>query len=104
MFGPRDQTVRPLTSELFTKTVWLLDRRQVIARKMLMQHGRLAHRSVGANQHRQQIKARLVREHDGPALLQSPLFSFGHLSAFHRSMASSSRWSARRAGFCRESP
>src|SRR5947209_13995340 len=29
MFDPRDQTVHPLTSELFTKTVWWLGRRSV---------------------------------------------------------------------------
>src|SRR5215213_1953469 len=72
---------------------------------MLPEDGRLPHRGVGANHHRRQLKARLVAEHDGPALLQGPFFREGHSSSFRRSIASSSRWFARRReGFCGERP
>src|SRR5215207_9268768 len=76
-------------------------RREVISAEMLLEDRRLSHRSIGANHHRQQIEARLIAEHYGPALLQRPLLSEGHFFSFQCSMASSSRCSERRFGFCR---
>src|SRR5918995_1816885 len=46
--------------------------REVITAEMLMEDGRLSHRSVGANHHRQKIEARLIAEHYGSAFLQCP--------------------------------
>src|SRR4029453_14186311 len=74
---------------------------EVISREVLLEDGRLSHWSVGANHHRQQIEARLVGKHYGPALLQRPLLREGHFFCFQLSMASSSRCSARRCGFCK---
>src|SRR5215203_5888750 len=76
-------------------------RREVISCELLLKDGRLSHRGVGANHHRQQVEARLIGEHYGPAFLLRPFLREGHLSSFQRSMASSSRWLARRCGFCK---
>src|SRR5215211_2823305 len=76
-------------------------RRKVISREVLLEDGRLSHRSIGANHHRQQIEARLVAEDYGPALLERPFFREGHFFSFQCSMASSSRCSALRCGFCK---
>jgi hypothetical protein len=74
---------------------------KVISREILLENGRLPHRSVSANHHRQQVEARLIGKRYGPAFLQGPFLREGHLFSFQRSMASSSRWFARRWGFCR---
>jgi hypothetical protein len=74
---------------------------EVISGEVLLEDGRLSHRSVGANHHRQQVEASLIGEHYGPAFLLRPFLREGHLSSFQRSMASSSRWLARRCGFCK---
>src|SRR5919107_2068366 len=74
---------------------------EVISREVLLEDGRLSHRSVGANHHRQQVEARLIGEHYGPAFLLRPFLREGHLCSFQCSMASSSRWLARRCGFCK---
>src|SRR5215207_9005719 len=79
-------------------------RRKVISCEVLLENGRLPHRGVSANHHRQQVEARLIAEHDGPAFLQRPFLMEGHLFSFQRSMASSSRWLALRIGFCRLNP
>jgi len=50
-------------------------RRKVISGEVLLEDGRLSHRSIGANHHGQQIEARLVAEDYGPALRESVLFS-----------------------------
>jgi hypothetical protein len=75
----------------------------MIAAEMFTEYGRLSYRGVSANYHRQQVKARLITEHNGPPFLQRPFLREGHLSSFQRSMASSSRWFARREGFSKES-
>ena len=62
---------------------------EVIARKLLMQDGCLAHRSVGAHYSRQKVEARLIHKQDRSALLYGPFFSSGQRSSFQRLMASS---------------
>src|SRR5918994_4691157 len=79
-------------------------RRKVISGEVLLEDGRLSHRSVSANHHRQQVEARLIGEYYGPAFLLRPFLREGHLSSFQRSMASSSRWLALRTGFCKLNP
>src|SRR5829696_5587271 len=71
---------------------------------MLLEDGRLSHRSVSANHCRKQVEARLIGKHYGSAFLQRPFLREGHFFSFQCSMASSSRCSARRCGFCKESP
>src|SRR5215208_4368497 len=80
------------------------DHRQMIARKVLMQDGRLTHRGIGAHQARQKVEARLIHKQNRSALLYGPFLSSAQRSSFQRRMASSSRsdWpgalvSARRA-------
>src|SRR3712207_1576830 len=80
------------------------DYREMVAAKVLVQDGRPAHRGVGAHYRRQQVKSRLIHEQNGPALLYGPFFSSGQRSSFQLLMAFSSRWFARRSGFCKESP
>src|SRR5215204_1302433 len=79
-------------------------RRKVISAEVLLEDGRLSHRSVSANHRRQQVEARWISEQDRSTFLHGPLFSSGHVSCFQFSIASSSRWLARRFGFCSESP
>src|SRR5215210_6035942 len=76
-------------------------RREVISCELLLENGRLSHRGVSANHHRQQVEARLIRKHYRPALLQRSFLREGHLCSFQCSMASSSLLLARRWGFCR---
>lgn len=73
-------------------------------RKLFMENGSLSYRGIGAGNHRQQVEAGLVGEEDGPTLLQRPLFNLGQVLCFQSSMALSSRWIARRVGFCEERP
>src|SRR3712207_227865 len=80
------------------------DHREMIAREFLLQDGRLAHRGVATNHSGQRVEARLVHKQYGSTLLYGTFFSSGQRSSFQRFIASSSRWFARRIGFCRESP
>src|SRR5215207_3380560 len=79
-------------------------RREMIARELFAKDGRLPDRSVGAYHRWQLVEAGLVHEHDRAPFLQGPFLSTGQRSCFQRLMAFSSRWFARRAGFCKESP
>jgi hypothetical protein len=66
-------------------------RREVISAEMLLEDGRLSHRSVSANHRRKQVEARLIGKHYGSALLQRPLF----LSEKATSFLSSVLWPPR---------
>src|SRR3954451_22521992 len=78
--------------------------REVIARKLLIKNGRLAHRGVGAHNSGKQVEAALIHEHYRPTFRERPFFSSGQRFSFHSSMAFSSRCLARRSGFCKEKP
>lgn len=78
--------------------------REVIARKLLVDDGRLAHRGVGAHDGGKQVEAAPIHEYCRPALPRASLFSCGQRFSLHSRMASSSRWSTRRSGFCKEKP
>src|SRR5215208_3015133 len=65
-------------------------RRKVISREIFFEDGRLSHRGVSAHYHRQQVEARLIGKHYGPAFLQRSFLREGHLCSFQCSMASSS--------------
>src|SRR5215212_1124140 len=67
------------------------DHGQMIARKLLVEDGRLTHRGVGAHYRRQKVKPRLVHKQDSPALLHGPFLSSSQRSSFQRLIASSSR-------------
>jgi hypothetical protein len=77
------------------------DRREMIARQWNLQHRRLPHRSVGADRHGQQVKARLIYKDDGAFLLVGLFFSSTQWWSRHTWMACSLRWLARVSGFCR---
>src|SRR3954454_8243408 len=77
--------------------------REVIARELLVEDGCLAHRSGGAYDGGEEVKAALIHEHYRPALVETPFFSFCQRFSFRSSIASLSRWSAR-LGFCKEKP
>src|SRR3954464_12669579 len=62
--------------------------REVIARELLVEDGRLAHRGVGAYDAGKQVEAALIHEHYRPILLQSPFFSCGQRFSVHSLMAS----------------
>src|SRR5215204_5934832 len=49
-------------------------RRKVISREIFFEDGRLSHRGVSAHYHSQQVEARLIGKHYGPAFLQRPFF------------------------------
>ena len=65
----------------------------------MVNDGRLAARSPGLSYRGDQEEARLVDEDDVGTQPRSVFFTLGHVRRFHRSMASSSRSSARRSGF-----
>ena len=65
----------------------------------MMKDGRLAARSPGLSHRGDQEEARLVDEDDVGTQPRSVFFTLGQVRRFQRSMASSSRSSARRSGF-----
>ena len=76
------------------------DGRQMIACPPLPQHGRLSDRRIGTHDTGQGIKPGLVYEEDGLVLGLRPFLRAGQVSSRQRVMAASSRWRARRIGFC----
>jgi hypothetical protein len=76
------------------------DGREMVTGPPLAHDRGLARRGVGADDTGQGIKARSVDEEDGLLLGLRPFVRAGHLSPRQRVMAPSSRWRARRAGFC----
>ncbi len=76
------------------------DSREMIARPPLPQDGRVAHRGIGPDDTRQGIEAGFVDEKDALLLGLRPLLMAGQVCSCQRAMAASSRWRARRAGFC----
>ena len=62
--------------------------------------GGLPARCPGPADGRDQEEARLVDEDQVGAQPRGVFFSRGHVRRFHLAMAASSRWSARRSGFC----
>jgi hypothetical protein len=76
------------------------DGREMIAGAPFPQDGGLTHRRIGAHDTREGIKPRLVYEEEGLLLGFRPLLMAGQVSSRPWAMAASSRWRARRAGFC----
>jgi hypothetical protein len=76
------------------------DRRQMITRIPFPQNGRLADGGIGADDTGEWIKPRFVYEDNRLLLGLRPLLMAGQVSSRQRAMAASSRWRARRAGFC----
>ena len=77
------------------------DGREVVTRPPLPENRGLAYRSIGADDTGQGIEPRFIEEEDGLPLDLCPFLSAGQVSSRQRVMAVSSRWRARRAGFCR---
>src|SRR5262249_14725403 len=73
---------------------------EMIARPPLPQDGCLPHRGIGADDTGQGIEARFVDEKDALLLGLRPLLMAGQLCSRPCASAASSRWRARRAGFC----
>jgi len=76
------------------------DRREVVAGPPLTEDGCLAHRRVCAHHTGEGIKPGFVYEEDRLVLGFRPLLMAGQVCSRHWAMAASSRWRARRAGFC----
>jgi hypothetical protein len=76
------------------------DGREVITRPPLPKNRGLAYRGRGADDTGQGIEPRFIKEEDGLPLGLCPLLSAGQVSSRQRVIAVSSRWRARRAGFC----
>jgi hypothetical protein len=76
------------------------DGREMLAGPPLLQHGRLAHGCIGPDAAGQGIEPRFVYAKDALRLDVCPLLMAGQVSCRPRAMAASSRWRARRAGFC----
>lgn len=76
------------------------DGRQMLTGPPLPQDGRLAHGRIGADDAGQGINPGLVYEENTLPLGFRPLLMAGQVSSRQRVMAASSRWRARRAGFC----
>ena len=76
------------------------DRRQMVAGPPLPQDGRLAHRRIRAHDTGEGIKPGLVDEEDALWLGWGPLLMAGQVALRPCAIAPSSRWRARRAGFC----
>jgi hypothetical protein len=74
--------------------------REVVAGPPLPQDGGLAERRRGAHDTGQGIKSRFVYKKDSLLLGLRPLWMAGQVSLCQWEMAVSSRWRARRAGFC----
>ena len=64
----------------------------------------LSHWGIGPHDRWQQVEARFVHPKQRVLLLYGFFLTSGHRSWRHRSMASSSRWLARRTGFCTLQP
>src|SRR3712207_70016 len=77
------------------------DGREMLAGPPLLEHRRVAHRRVGADHTGQGVESRLIDEEEALLVSFRPLLRAGHVSWRQRAMAASSRWRARRAGFCR---
>jgi hypothetical protein len=76
------------------------DGRETVASAPLPQNRGLAHRRIGADDTRQGIKAGFVYEEDRLGLGLCAFLIAAQVSVRQRAMAASSRWRARRAGFC----
>src|SRR6185503_14731513 len=74
--------------------------REMIAGPALPQDRRLAPGRLGARDAGQGIEPGFVYTEDRQLPCLSPLLMAGHVSARPRAIASSSRWRARRMGFC----
>lgn len=75
------------------------DDRDPVATVAVSDHRRLSSRRPGPEQRRDQLEAALVCEDDVGTQPRGVFFTSGQVSRLHRSMASSSRSSARRSGF-----
>jgi hypothetical protein len=80
------------------------DGRQVIAAQVRAQDWGLTSGCIGAHQRWQERKTALIDPHQGAAFLYCLFLSVGHASSTHCWIASSSRWAARLAGFCKLNP
>ncbi len=76
------------------------DGREMVAGVPLPQDGGLADWGVGTHDTREGIKPGLIYEEDGLLLGFRPLLRAGQMSSRQRVIAASSRWRARRTGFC----
>lgn len=76
------------------------DGREMIARPPLPQDRRVAHRGVSPDDAGQGIEAGFVYEKNALLLGLRPLLMAGQVSSRQQAMAASSRWRARRTGFC----
>ncbi len=73
---------------------------EMVTREQWMQQGALPARGIGACEAGDQVEPGLVDQHDLTSLLYRVFFSSGQRSRRKRSMAASSRWSARWMGSC----
>lgn len=80
------------------------DDRNAIMFLPVVQDRRLAPGRPGAAHGRDQEEARLVDENEVGTQPRGVFFTRGHSRAFHSAIAASSRWSARRSGFCGVQP
>lgn len=80
------------------------DHRHAIVALPMPKHGRLYARRPGPPDRRNQEEARLVDEDEIGAQPRGVFFSRGQSRCFHAAIAASSRWSARRSGFCTVQP
>jgi hypothetical protein len=76
------------------------NRREMIAGPPIPQDGGVAHGRIRAYDTGQGIEARFVYKEDGLPLGFRPLLMAGQVWSCHWTMAASSRWRARRIGFC----
>ena len=74
--------------------------REVIAGQFHGQDRGLAHRSIGAHRHRQQVKPGFIYKHNRTLFVLGFFFNSSQCSSFHVLMATSSRWVAFWMGFC----
>jgi hypothetical protein len=72
----------------------------MVTRPPLSQDGRVPYRGIGMDDTGQKIEPGLVYEENRVLLGLGPLLRAGQVSSRQRAMAASSRWRARRAGFC----
>lgn len=80
------------------------DDRDPVATVVVSHHRRMPSRRPGLHQRGDQLEAAFVCENDVGAQPRGVFFTSGQVSRFHRSMASSSRSSARRSGFWQLQP
>ena len=80
------------------------DGRKVVSCQTRADDRRLPHWSVGSHDRWQQVETRFVHPKQCEIFLYGLFFTSGQRSCRHRSMASSSRWLARRTGFCTLQP